>query len=139
MNVSRLTARVGRHALPSQLLVRRHLHKQASEASTILRSHIAPNARYGRKRVWPLRANSLHNITTTRAISFTRVLPGIALKLVRIPAMFGTAIIAGLAYLQYQATRKLLVQSCTDLELIGLYRGWKLCHGRFHENKSIGE
>jgi hypothetical protein len=33
--------------------------------------------------------------------------PKLALKFVRIPAMFGGAMIAGLAYLQYQAARML--------------------------------
>jgi hypothetical protein len=33
------------------------------------------------------------------------MLPRLALKLARIPAMFGGATIAGLAYIQYQANR----------------------------------
>jgi hypothetical protein len=36
------------------------------------------------------------------------MLPRLALKLARLPAMFGGAMIAGLAYLQYQATRMFL-------------------------------
>lgn len=38
-----------------------------------------------------------------RHASFARLLPRLALKLARIPAMFGAAAIAGLAYIQYQA------------------------------------
>jgi hypothetical protein len=40
-----------------------------------------------------------------RAISFARVFPKLAMKLLRIPAMFGGAMVAGMAYFQYQATR----------------------------------
>jgi hypothetical protein len=36
------------------------------------------------------------------------MLPKLAMKLVRVPAMFGGATIAGLAYFQYQATRTFL-------------------------------
>jgi hypothetical protein len=36
-----------------------------------------------------------------------RIIPQLLLKLVRIPALFGGATIAGLAYIQYQAARKL--------------------------------
>ena len=42
---------------------------------------------------------------TVRNASFARILPKLAVKLVRIPAMFGAAMIGGLAYLQYQATQ----------------------------------
>jgi hypothetical protein len=33
------------------------------------------------------------------------MLPKLALKMVRLPAMFGGAMVAGFAYIQYQATR----------------------------------
>jgi hypothetical protein len=49
--------------------------------------------------------NYLHNAVAVRNASFVRILPKLVLKFARIPAMFGGAIIAGLAYLQYQATR----------------------------------
>jgi hypothetical protein len=40
-----------------------------------------------------------------RNASFARILPKLFMKFARIPAMFGGATIAGLAYVQYQATR----------------------------------
>lgn len=59
-----------------------------------------------RGRAWPVGSSSIHNnVPAVRNISFVRILPRLAMKLVRIPAMFGGAMIAGLAYLQYQATR----------------------------------
>ena len=47
----------------------------------------------------------MHNLPAVRNASFVRVLPQLAMKLMRIPAMFGAAMIGGLAYLQYQATQ----------------------------------
>ncbi|RPA95178.1 hypothetical protein L873DRAFT_1644804, partial [Choiromyces venosus 120613-1] len=38
-----------------------------------------------------------------RSISFARVIPKLVLKFARLPAAFGGAMIAGLAYVQYQA------------------------------------
>ncbi|KAH8704091.1 putative mitochondrial dynamin GTPase [Talaromyces proteolyticus] len=59
-----------------------------------------------RGRAWPVGASSIHNNhLVVRNISFMRILPRLAIKLARIPAMFGGAMIAGLAYLQYQATQ----------------------------------
>ena len=59
-----------------------------------------------RGRAWPVGTSSiLNNVPAVRNISFARILPRLALKLARIPAMFGGAMIAGVAYLQYQATR----------------------------------
>ncbi|EGD97657.1 mitochondrial dynamin GTPase [Trichophyton tonsurans CBS 112818] len=60
---------------------------------------------YLRVRSWPLGTNAIHNVPAVRTISFARVLPKLALKLARIPAMFGGAMIAGLAYIQYQAAQ----------------------------------
>lgn len=60
---------------------------------------------YLRARASPLGANWIHNVPAVRTISFARIIPKLALKLARVPAMFGGAILAGLAYLQYQATR----------------------------------
>ena len=65
-------------------------------------------ARNPRGRSWPLGAYAIHNVPAVRTISFARVLPKLATKLLRIPAMFGGAAIAGLAYIQYQATRESL-------------------------------
>ncbi|KAL7266719.1 mitochondrial dynamin GTPase Msp1 [Rhizina undulata] len=57
-----------------------------------------------RKPSWPGQIYRSHSgATAVRAISFHRVLPKLVLKFARIPAAFGGAMIAGLAYLQYQA------------------------------------
>lgn len=58
-----------------------------------------------RRRQWPLGSYAIHNVPAVRSISFARILPKLAVKLVRIPAMFGGALLAGVAYVQYQATR----------------------------------
>lgn len=53
--------------------------------------------------------NSLHNAVAIRNASFARFIPNLVMKFARIPAMFGGAAIAGLAYIQYQAARKLMM------------------------------
>ncbi|KAL2357398.1 P-loop containing nucleoside triphosphate hydrolase protein [Cryomyces antarcticus] len=60
---------------------------------------------WAQTRKWPLGASNIHNATAVRSISFARILPKLALKLVRVPAMFGGAMIAGLVYIQYQAAK----------------------------------
>lgn len=57
------------------------------------------------RRSWPTGSNSIHNVPAIRSISFARVLPRLALKFARVPAMFGASMLAGLAYIQYQATQ----------------------------------
>ena len=54
-------------------------------------------------------ANSYHNAVIVRNASFIRLLPKLALKFARIPALFGTVMIGGVAWIQYQAIRKQLV------------------------------
>lgn len=53
------------------------------------------------------------------------------MKLVRIPAMFGGATIAGLAYFQYQATRTFYMRQADHKEPNAnvIYRSRKLCNG----------
>lgn len=80
----------------------RHIHNAGSRTGGLLR---ADGGAALRGRAWPVGANAIHNVPAVRSISFARMLPKLALKLVRIPAMFGGATIAGLAYFQYQATR----------------------------------
>ncbi|KAF2863081.1 hypothetical protein K470DRAFT_255209 [Piedraia hortae CBS 480.64] len=58
-----------------------------------------------RRRVPDYGRNGIHNLTTVRHASFSRVIPQLAMKLLRVPAMFGAAAIGGIAYLQYQATQ----------------------------------
>ncbi|KAJ5727806.1 hypothetical protein N7493_005626 [Penicillium malachiteum] len=81
----------------------RHIHSAASRTGGLLRADSGAGLR---RRAWPIGANGIHNnVPAIRAFSFTRMLPKLALKLVRIPAMFGGATVAGLAYFQYQATQ----------------------------------
>ena len=88
-------------------LARRYMHKPVLNGGGL---HLHPirvsgSSRYGRRRGWPWGTYAVHNLPAVRNASFARVLPQLALKLVRIPAMFGAAMIGGLAYLQYQATQ----------------------------------
>ena len=88
-------------------LARRYMHKPVFNAGGL---HLHPirvpgSSRYGRRRGWPWGTYAVHHLPAVRNASFARVLPQLALKLVRIPAMFGAAMIGGLAYLQYQATQ----------------------------------
>lgn len=94
------TARTAKH-IPSWTT--RHIHSShtSPNAGGLLRSDAA--VRSMRKRLWPQGYNSLHNGVAIRNASFARFLPKLVMKFVRIPAMFGGATIAGLAYLQYQA------------------------------------
>lgn len=58
---------------------------------------------------------------TVRALSFSRAIPKLVIKFARVPAAFGGAMIAGLAYVQYQAQRlfpKLSLKSRLDILLI---------------------
>lgn len=101
-----LSRRFVRLAPTPVLAFRRQLHKPAANVGGLLRAQVPLAARASRRRTWPFGTNALHNVPAVRAISFARVLPNLAVKLLRIPAMFGAATIGGLAYLQYQATRK---------------------------------
>lgn len=133
MQAARLVRRT-----PYRLLsLRRELHEPvASSAGVLLHSQLSRGLRRNIKRSWPFGANYLHNVPAVRAISFARVLPNLALKLVRIPAMFGGAMIAGLAYLQYQATRESLGRLNSPRELMGCFgRGGQLCDRYGPENR----
>ncbi|KAL4754956.1 hypothetical protein BDW72DRAFT_85125 [Aspergillus terricola var. indicus] len=84
-------------------LLSRHVHNAAARTGGLLR---AESGAALRGRAWPVGANSIHNnVPAVRAISFARILPKLAVKLLRVPAMFGGAMVAGLAYFQYQATQ----------------------------------
>jgi len=108
MSRASITARLARWRHPQLHALRRQMHQPAISTGGLMRSQTVPSSRHHRRRAWPYGAYSLHNVPTVRTISFARILPKLALKLVRIPAMFGAATIGGLAYLQYQATRELL-------------------------------
>ncbi|KAK2790587.1 dynamin-like GTPase mgm1 [Emmonsiellopsis sp. PD_33] len=91
----------GTAVLARRGLLARQLHNVGTRTGGLLRSQGTAGLR-GRPR---LRANWIHNVPAVRTISFARVLPKLALKLARIPAMFGGAMLAGLAYIQYQAAQ----------------------------------
>jgi hypothetical protein len=101
-----MSGRILSHRLTPLLrrgVLARHVHNITSRAGGLLRAD--SNAAL-RGRAWPIGASSIHNnVSAVRSISFARMLPRLALKLARVPAMFGGAMIAGLAYIQYQATR----------------------------------
>ncbi|KAI9827759.1 MAG: dynamin-like GTPase mgm1 [Thelocarpon impressellum] len=78
-------------------------NRALSSAGGLLRDDVT---RTTRRRPWPMGSFALHNVPAVRSISFARILPKLVMKMARIPAMFGGAMIAGLAYMQYQAARK---------------------------------
>lgn len=121
MSGARITARLARWGPPQLRALRRYMHQPAVSAGGLLRSQVLPTSRQNRRRYWPFGAYSLHNAPAVRTISFARILPKLALKLVRIPAMFGAATIGGLAYLQYQATRELLSCLISKMMLIACF------------------
>lgn len=87
----------------SHYAAQRPLYSTHTRAGGLLRT--PQNSRNPRRRSWPFGTYSLHNVPAVRNISFARALPKLAVKFLRVPAMFGGAAIAGLAYIQYQATR----------------------------------
>ena len=100
----------------------RSLHLPISRVGGPLKHPVGQ--RHSQERIWPSGAYSIHNVPAVRSISFARALPKLVLKFARIPAMFGAAGVAGLAYLQYQATRK------CDLWWSGWKRlMWYFCRG----------
>lgn len=101
-----LSHRVGPLLRTSQ--VARHVHNAGARTGGILR---ADNSATLRGRGWPAGANAIHNnVPAVRGISFARMLPKLALKLARVPAMFGGMTVAGFAYVQYQANRMLIIE-----------------------------
>ncbi|EEQ90292.1 dynamin GTPase [Blastomyces dermatitidis ER-3] len=94
----------GTAVLARRSLLARQLHNVGARTGGLLRS--SQGGAVGiRGRSRPLRANWIHNVPAVRTFSFARALPKLALKFVRIPAMFGGAMVAGLAYIQYQAAQ----------------------------------
>jgi hypothetical protein len=81
----------------------RHFHPHPTSSAGLLRSDSAVRA--ARRRIWPAGYTLFSNVVAVRNASFARILPKLLLKFARIPALFGGATIAGLAYVQYQATR----------------------------------
>ena len=78
-------------------------HHAAPSTGGLLRADTAVRA--ARRTTWPAGYTPFSNAVAVRNASFARMLPKLFAKFARIPAMFGGATIAGLAYVQYQATR----------------------------------
>lgn len=110
-----LPSRLARSAIPTLTRPTAHnvaaLYRSASLAAPRSISYAALSRsgfairRWSQRKAWPLGANAIHNLPAMRHASFARVIPKLALKLARIPAMFGAAMIGGVAYLQYQAAQ----------------------------------
>ena len=103
MNGRLLAARLASTTRRLRGPVQKSTSYSTSAAGGLLRNNAG--SRVTRQRTWPPRTYSLHNVPAVRSISFVRILPQLALKLARIPALFGVSAIAGLAYIQYQAQR----------------------------------
>ncbi|KZF26752.1 protein MGM1, mitochondrial precursor [Xylona heveae TC161] len=85
-------------------ITRRVMHHASARAGGLLGVQNSL-LRTVQRRPWPQGAFSVHNVPAVRTISFARALPKLVLRLARLPALFGGATIAGLAYVQYQATQ----------------------------------
>ncbi|KAI1003242.1 hypothetical protein K3495_g4966 [Podosphaera aphanis] len=82
---------------------KRHFYHHSSISAGGLLSNSAVRA--ARRRIWPAGYTSFSNAVAARNASFARILPKLILKFARIPALFGGATVAGLAYIQYQASQ----------------------------------
>ena len=101
-----LSGRLSPLAQRAKTQAARHFHHHTSSSTGgLLRSDAA--VRSARQRIWPAGYTPFSNAVAVRNASFVRILPNLILKFARIPALFGGATIAGLAYIQYQATRML--------------------------------
>ena len=122
---------VSRKARPIlHLPLSRRLHQSGLTNGGLRPPQPSASLRNTRRQRWPLGANYLHNVPAVRNVSFARVLPKLALKLVRIPAMFGAVTVGGLAYLQYQAARQFCLLRCELKDFadeLVIDRGRELC------------
>lgn len=59
------------------------------------------------RRPWRLAANAYHDAVIVRNASFARMLPKLVVKFARIPALFGGLMVGGVAWVQYQAIRRI--------------------------------
>ena len=84
----------------------RHLHRNSTGG--LLQADATIRAT--RKRMW-YGGNAFHNAVTARNVLFARFLPKLMVKFLRVPAMFGGVAIGAFAWVQYQATRTLSLQS----------------------------
>ncbi|KAI4861836.1 dynamin family protein [Hypoxylon rubiginosum] len=98
----RLIAAVGRLPATRSAAIRAVRQYHQLPSGGILRADAAVRAT--RRRMW-FPVNSFHNAVIVRNASFARFLPRLVVKFIRIPAMAGGVMIAGLAWIQYQATQ----------------------------------
>ncbi|RKF65825.1 Protein msp1, mitochondrial [Golovinomyces cichoracearum] len=103
MSSQLLSSRALPLAQRTYLFTTRHFyHRISASTGGLLRSDSA--VRVVRKRIWPAGYTPFSDAVAVRNASYARILPKLLLKFIRIPALFGGATIAGLAYVQYQAT-----------------------------------
>lgn len=93
-------ASVTRHA-SLQALQKPHYHTTA-RAGGLLRQTITHRSQI--RHPWPVHRFGIHNVPAVRHASFARIIPQLAMKLFRLPAIMGATAIGGLAYIQYQAS-----------------------------------
>ncbi|RMZ79881.1 hypothetical protein DV737_g3244, partial [Chaetothyriales sp. CBS 132003] len=93
MNARLVSARVAPLLLRRGLLVARPYHAVAGH------SGLRPQAHPSR---WPRGVYSISNLPAVRAFSFVRILPRLAFKAARLPAIFGASMIGAFAYIQHQ-------------------------------------
>lgn len=97
-----------RTALPITLrtpIASRKITTASNAGNVLIRSGVF-SARILRRLWWPVGASSSAlSLPVTRNASFARAIPKLFLKVARIPAAFGGAMIAGMAYVQYQAAQ----------------------------------
>ena len=98
---TQLRTRLARR-LPSIAHSRRYLHHPTFPTSNLRPSLLSSNPRYALRTRWPHGLNHIHNLPAVRSVSFARIIPSIAVKLVRVPAMIGGSVVAGGAYVSYQ-------------------------------------
>ncbi|KAH8663983.1 P-loop containing nucleoside triphosphate hydrolase protein [Xylariales sp. PMI_506] len=98
----RLIAAAGRLASTRSAAVQAARQYHHISTGGLLRADGAVRAT--RRRMW-YGGNAFHNAVIVRNASFIRFLPKLVTKLVRIPAMMGGITVAGLAWVQYQATQ----------------------------------
>ena len=103
MSSKEVGSRLGRRTRSAQALIPRRGYYVRPGSGLLHQPQITKYAGHRRKASWLYGRSNISHVPAVRGISFARVLPQLAFKLIRVPAMFGGAAIAGLAYIQYQA------------------------------------
>ncbi|KAL1304413.1 hypothetical protein AAFC00_003411 [Neodothiora populina] len=98
-----LTSRVAPLARTASLATLRSPYHTANRAGGLLSR--SSNARWTHLRLFSLGSNAAQSVPAVRHASFARAIPKLAMKFIRVPAMFGAMAISALAYIQYQAAQ----------------------------------